>query len=177
MPRSLIGPPSAGQKVHRWTYLSLPFLHMSLGRSPFVERRFQFASRRFFVINLQTAQRRNAKSKREKERRERGEIQGDTMPGINERVNKSKEGREDESERKREGKGEVAGQRARGNRRRGKRERLRARVRGQDEDGSTETSLPRCIRFLRASDDSRLFTGARGHLAAIRVKEEAQRAR
>jgi hypothetical protein len=49
-------------------------------------------------------------------------------------------------------------------------------VRGQDEDGSTETSLPRCIRFLRASDDSRLFTGARGHLAAIRVKEEALRA-
>lgn len=46
----------------------LPFLHMSLGRSPFVERRFQFASRRFFVINLQTAQRRNAKSKREKEK-------------------------------------------------------------------------------------------------------------
>lgn len=49
-------------------------------------------------------------------------------------------------------------------------------MRGQDEDGCTETSLPRCIRFLRASDDSRLFTGARGHLAAIRVKEEAQRA-
>lgn len=66
--RSLIGPPSASQKVHRWTYLSLPFLHMSLGCSPFVERRFQFASRRFFVINLQTAQRRNAKSKREKEK-------------------------------------------------------------------------------------------------------------
>ncbi|KYQ56519.1 hypothetical protein ALC60_04596, partial [Trachymyrmex zeteki] len=36
--RSLIGPPSAGQKVHRWTYLSMPFLHMSLGRSSFVER-------------------------------------------------------------------------------------------------------------------------------------------
>jgi len=50
-------------------------------------------------------------------------------------------------------------------------------VRGQDEDGSTETSLPRCIRFLRASDDSRLFTRACGHLAAIRVKEEALRAR
>lgn len=49
-------------------------------------------------------------------------------------------------------------------------------MRGQDEDGNTETSLPRCIRFLRASDDSRLFTGARGHLAAIRVKEEALRA-
>lgn len=80
------------------------------------------------------------------------------MPGINERVNKSKEGRESE-------------------RKRGKWKRSRARVRGQDdEDGSTETSLPRCIRFLRASDDSRLFTGARGHLAAIRVKEEAQRA-
>lgn len=97
--RSLIGPASAGQKVHRSTYLSLPFLHMSLGWSPFVERRFQFASRRFFVINLQTAQRRNAKSKREKEKGTEGEIQGDTMPGINERVNKSKEGREKVSER------------------------------------------------------------------------------
>jgi len=89
------------------------------------------------------------------------------MPGINERVNKSKEERT--RERGKEG-------REREDRRRGKRERSRVRVRGQDEDGSTETSLPRCIRFLQASDDSRLFTGARGHLAAIRVKEEAQRA-
>lgn len=95
------------------------------------------------------------------------------MPGINERVNKSKEGRESERKRKKEGGGRAESER---NRRRAKRERSRARVRGQDEDGSTETSLPRCIRFLRASDDSRLFTGARGHLAAIRVKEEAQRA-
>lgn len=108
--RSLIGPPFAGQKVHRWTYLSLPFLHMSLGSSSFVERRFQFASRRFFVINLQTAQRRNAKSKREKEKGTEREIQRDTMPGINERVNKSKE----ERAREKEGKREVAGQRARG---------------------------------------------------------------
>lgn len=96
------------------------------------------------------------------------------MPGINERVNKSKEGRG--NAREREGKSREVAERARGLGRRGKRERSRARVRGQDEDGSTETSLPRCIRFLRASDDSRLFTGARGHLAAIRVKEEAQRA-
>lgn len=85
------------------------------------------------------------------------------MPGINERVNKSKEKRD-------KGSGRTE------RRIQTKRERSRARVRGQDEDGSTETSLPRCIRFLRASDDSRLFTGARGHLAAIRVKEEALRA-
>lgn len=90
------------------------------------------------------------------------------MPGINERVNKSKEKRD---------KGSLAGAEWRiQTREEGQRERSRARVRGQDEDGNTETSLPRCIRFLRASDDSRLFTGARGHLAAIRVKEEALRA-
>lgn len=95
------------------------------------------------------------------------------MPGINERVNKSKEARESERKRGSEGGGRAESERTDEE---GKGERSRARVRGQDEDGSTETSLPRCIRFLRASDDSRLFTGARGHLAAIRVKEEAQRA-
>lgn len=95
------------------------------------------------------------------------------MPGINERVNKSKEARESKRKRGREGGGRAESERTDEV---GKGERSRARVRGQDEDGSTETSLPRCIRFLRASDDSRLFTGARGHLAAIRVKEEAQRA-
>lgn len=94
------------------------------------------------------------------------------MPGINERVNKSKEERRKGKRRER-----WSGRAGEDREQRGEKgENIeRARVRGQNEDGSTETSLPRCIRFLRASDDSRLFTGARGHLAAIRVKEEALR--
>ncbi|KYN10117.1 hypothetical protein ALC57_17807 [Trachymyrmex cornetzi] len=95
--RSLIGPPSAGQKVHRWTYLSMPFLHMSLGRSSFVERH-------------------RAKEEREVEERKgegNGEIQRDTMPGINERVNKKQRAR---GQTKRE-KGEIESEGERAGRR------------------------------------------------------------
>lgn len=98
MPDRLLGHLPRAKKFIGGHISPCPFSTCPSDRSPFVERRFQFASRRFFVINLQTAQRRNAKSKREKEEGTGGgrEMQGDTMLGINERVNKSKEGRASE---------------------------------------------------------------------------------
>lgn len=85
MPGRLLGHLPRAKKFIGGHISPCPFSTCPSDRSPFVERRFQFASRRFFVINLQTAQRRNAKSKREKEEEEEG---GGRDPGRHDAWNK-----------------------------------------------------------------------------------------